>query len=39
MCIAVFDCGAADQAVEITMFGRPVRQISFSNIADIAYGL
>jgi len=38
MCISVFDRRATDQAVEITLLGHPVRQISFSNIADIAYG-
>jgi hypothetical protein len=38
MCISVFDCRATDQAVEITLLGRPVRKISFSDIADIAHG-
>ncbi|HUV45731.1 MAG TPA: hypothetical protein VMW45_01530 [Dehalococcoidia bacterium] len=38
MCISVFDCRATDQAVEITLLGRSMRKVSFSNIADIAYG-
>jgi len=38
MCISVFDCRTTDQAVEITLLRRPMRKISFSNIADIAHG-
>ncbi len=38
MGIAVFGCRATEHAVEITLLGRPVRKIPFSNIADIAQG-
>ncbi|HEU65151.1 MAG TPA: hypothetical protein ENN57_00610 [Chloroflexi bacterium] len=38
MCIPVFGYRATDRAVEITLFGLPVRKIPFSNIADIAHG-
>jgi len=37
MCISVFDRSATDQAADTTLLVRPVRKISFSNIADIAH--
>lgn len=38
MCLSVFGCRIADQAVEVTLLGLSVRKIPFSNISDITRG-
>jgi hypothetical protein len=38
MCLSVFGYRAAEEAVEITLLGFPVRRIRYSNISEIVRG-